>query len=743
MSNISSVYNSITRMTGLSGIDVDGMVSQLMLLERAKVDKVSQNRQLLLWKQEQYREITSSLQSFTSEYFNALKPSTDMRSSAIYNAFSIKYDGLDSNAYFSAVAGGGAKTGDYIIKNIQTALAANVTGTSASRGITGASLTSAQIDSISADLDNNRFYAEFNGQKVEISFSDSVNTITGLRDELQSKLDTAFGSNAIQVGIDTDKLTFTTNSTNTLKLSNTINGGYATIFGSDLSSGIKPMGMNSRFKISIGSDSEEFALTPGTTYTADQVKTTIQGMVDTRFGSGRIVVDIKDNKLTLGSTDPDVTVAASAAESGGLAALGLGGTNVSNRIDLDAHLYDIRDNFANTVTLTADTTDNDINFSINGQAFSFNSANTSLNDIMSQVNSNTAAGVKMSYDSLNDRFILDSKTTGAAAVIKASDTSGGLLGALSLTTSATGATGRDASITYNDGSLINGVNVDQVITRSTNSFTVNGINFNLKKDYTTGSVNLSVGSDPTKAVELIKGFVSKYNEVLDKINTKLSESREYSYLPLTDSQKEAMTEDDIKKWEEKAKSGLLSSDGILRSIATEMRSALNESVSGTGITLASIGIKSNSWVDKGKLYVDENKLKEALANNPDEVFSLFTKQSDKTYTQAVSDPTARAERNTENGLIYRLNDIIQDNIRTNTINSHRGALLEKAGATGDRSQFSNSLFDQISDYDDKIAEMNDELTAKENSYYDQFSRLETLINQMNSQSNWIAQQFSR
>jgi flagellar hook-associated protein 2 len=173
-----------------------------------------------------------------------------------------------------------------------------------------------------------------------------------------------------------------------------------------------------------------------------------------------------------------------------------------------------------------------------------------------------------------------------------------------------------------------------------------------------------------------------------------------------------------------------------------MRNALNDAVNGSGITLSSIGIKSSSWVDKGKLYIDEDKLKNALANNPDQVFSLFTKQSDVSYTQAVSDPAAKSERYSENGLIYRLNDIIQDNIRTNTINSHRGALLEKAGAVGDRSQYSNTIYDQISDYDDKIAEMNDELTAKENSYYDQFSKLETLISQMNNQSSWLAQQFS-
>jgi dipeptidyl aminopeptidase/acylaminoacyl peptidase len=70
------------------------------------------------------------------------------------------------------------------------------------------------------------------------------------------------------------------------------------------------------------------------------------------------------------------------------------------------------------------------------------------------------------------------------------------------------------------------------------------------------------------------------------------------------------------------------------------------------------------------------------------------------------------------------------------------AFLEKAGAVGDRSQYNNSLYHQISDYDERIDKLNDELISKENSYYSQFAQLETLINNMNSQSSWLSQQFS-
>jgi flagellar hook-associated protein 2 len=642
MSYINPIYNSITRMSGLSGLDVDGLVFSLMQLERARVDKVSQERQLLLWKQEQYREITSALQSFQNEYFNALKPLTDMRNRNIYNAFTVKYDGLDTNPYFTAVAGSGARVGEYTIKNIVTAKTAKVSGTAVTGEIIGNPLTTYAINAISSEANNNKIAVTFNGVKKEITIKDNPSDISDLANDLQGKLDAVFGSGKITVGVDAGRLTFSTDSTNTLLLE-------------------------------------------------------------------------------------------AVSENSGLAAIGFEGANTSNKINLSANIYDIRNNFKTPLQLTG--TEGDISFVINEQSFVFNSAETTLKEIMDAVNSNAEAGVRMSYDSLNDRFVLESKETGKAARITAFDLGGGLLGALSIT--ADNVEGRDASITYNDGET-----GDQVITRSTNTFTINGITFNLKKDYE-GATNVSVATDPEKAVELIKGFIDKYNELLDKINSKLLQERDYDYQPLTDTQKEAMTEDEIKKWEEKAKTGLLAGDTLLRSILSGLRNAVLETVEGTGISLASIGIKSSAWYDRGKLYIDEEKLRNALSENPEEVFSLFTRQSDISYNQAASDPSYRNERYRESGIIYRIYDVIQDNIRTTTINDRRGALLEKAGMAGDRSYYNNTLYSQISRYDEKIDRMNEELIMKENRYYLQFSRLETLISNMNMQSAWLSQQFMR
>ena len=733
MSYINNTYNSVTRMSGLSGLDVDSLVFQLMQVEKLKVNSVSQSRQTLVWKQEQYREITSSLQSFTNEYFNALKPSTDMRNSSIYNAFGMKYNGVDTNSYFTASAGSGAKAGSYTISNIITATTAKKYGSAAAGNLESSPLTSDGIIEISSAAGNNVFRVEFNGTSKDIVLSDGLTNIDELATELQSKLNSAFGANKVAVSIkEGNKISFETSGTNTLKFASTNNGGYGAIFSTDLSNGITLTESNNRFKITLGDDTKEFELNTGTYADTDAVVAALQSMVDDEgFGEGKITVKNVDNKVVLESVDTEVAVSASAAENGGLAAIGMKGANSSNKINMNAKIFDIKDSFA--IPLVVSGEGNDISFNINGQSFSFNSRTTSMNDIVAAVNTNSAAGVKMSYDSLNNEFMLETRKTGVTATISSGDSAGGLLGSLSLV--ATDVAGKDASITYDDG-----VNGPQTIERSTNNFSINGITFNLMKD-NAGPVELSVTSDTTKAVELIKGFVDKYNEVLDKINSKLSEKREYAYAPLTSDQKEAMTEEDIKQWEEKAKSGLLVNDSILRSIATNLRNAVVESVSGSGLSLSSIGIKSNSWVDKGKLYIDEEKLKNALSENPNEVFSLFSKQSDVLYSTAVTSASSKSERFKESGLIFRISDVIQDSIRTNTLGGHRGALLEKAGMAGDRSAFSNMLYSQISDYDDRISKLTDELILKENSYYNQFSKLEALINNMNTQSSWLSQQF--
>lgn len=303
--------------------------------------------------------------------------------------------------------------------------------------------------------------------------------------------------------------------------------------------------------------------------------------------------------------------------------------------------------------------------------------------------------------------------------------------------------GKDAKVTITEP---NGIAV--TIERAKNNFTLDGVNYTLNDKI--GEVNITLTSNPTKTFDKIKTFVDKYNEIIDKVNTKLFEKKQYDYKPLTDDQKKDMSEDDIKKWEEKAKGGLLSNDSMLSNMLYSMRNAFFEPVkdvsgSSIGISLSEIGItSSNDYSQRGKLVIDESKLKDALQNNGDKVAELFTRTS-TSFTSYSPNLTTdqRKKRTSEEGIFQRLSDILQDNLRTlRDNNGKKGLLLEKAGIKGDLSEFKNLLTEDIERRGKIIKEMTTKLAEKENRYYLQFSKLETAMQKLNDQSNWLTQQLS-
>lgn len=471
-------------------------------------------------------------------------------------------------------------------------------------------------------------------------------------------------------------------------------------------------------------------------YTRNELLSAIQSKLNAAFGSDKVMVSMDEttNKLRFEGISATDTVTTAKKENGGLEALGYEGSISSNKIDLTKKLSDIAAFFrTDLVAADGDGDTYDIEFTINGKTFGFKSSQT-LSEILNTVNGDSEAGVRISYDQLNDKFIVQSKSMGAASKVQISDVAGNgnLMAALGL--AGADATGSDATMTFDDGSGA------QIITRASNEFTLNGIAFNLKEN-SAGPIEVKISGDPTKTFELIKGFVDKYNEMISKLNTELNEERYRDYLPLTDEQKDAMNESDIKKWEEKVKSGLLRSDSLLRSLIDRTRETLYKSVEGVSKSLYSIGITTGTWDKKGMLVIDEAKLKDAIANSPDEVMNLFAKQSNIQYSPDMS-AEDRALRDSENGIANRIYDVFEDFIRTTRDSSgKKGLLLEKAGITGDISEFSSLISKEIQAKDLLIDTMLQKLIDKENNYYKKFTAMETALNKMNSQSAWLAQQF--
>ncbi|MBH5320625.1 flagellar filament capping protein FliD [Paenibacillus sp. GSMTC-2017] len=356
--------------------------------------------------------------------------------------------------------------------------------------------------------------------------------------------------------------------------------------------------------------------------------------------------------------------------------------------------------------------------------YNFNvTATTKVADLVSQMNSgmiNDGVGVK-----LNSSGQLEFSNSNAGTPITFSDVSGDIVMKLGLDntwikSSAINAKGLNAKVEFN------GIKAEY----NSNSFEIAGFNFTAKETTNT-AVNIGVSQDVDAVFERIKTFIGKYNTLIDDVNKELVEKKQRDFKPLTPEQREAMKEEDIKKWEEKAKMGMLSNDTLLSGALSTMRSSLSAFVGGIPDgqlkSLAEIGISSSnivgktisgSYSDKGKIYIDEKKLKQALTDNPEEVMAIFTKNG---ATEATD------------GIATRLHD------QTTTILKQ---ITDRAGTITSVDK-SFSLGKESLDITEQMKRLTARLADMETRYYKQFTAMEKHISKMNSQSSWLSQQFSQ
>ena len=470
------------------------------------------------------------------------------------------------------------------------------------------------------------------------------------------------------------------------------------------------------------------------TITIDETVTdlsSLQALVDKQVGGGKVLLSEDAGGCLNISEVADSGVYGISVSGGTTSALSdLGfalGDNLSNRLNKSDTLVQVSKKMADAFTFDGGGY---VNLTINGKAFAF-SATITLQEMMDKIN-DSDAGVTMKYDDMADTFSLISEKTGAGNTLSISETGSSFLTGARVTQYTEG---KDAVITL-DG---------QKITRSSNTITKDGITYKLLQESTEEQI-ISLSSDTDAVYDKIVNFINDYNKLVEDLNKKIDEEYDRGYPPLTSEQKEDMTDEEIEKWEEKAKTGLLRNDTTIQTLLTRMRQTVYSVVDGVGVTFTKIGITtSKNYEDKGKLVIDEKKLKEALEEDADSVMNLFCRSSTSypgLSTVRSLDSTQRSIRTAEEGITFRLFDILQDNISTYRNSADRkGTLIEMAGFAGDSSEFNNIINDNIDDYQDRIDEMLVKLEDKEEYYYNMFSVMESYINTMNSQLS-ILQYFS-
>ncbi|MGE5473235.1 MAG: flagellar filament capping protein FliD [Ignavibacteriales bacterium] len=359
----------------------------------------------------------------------------------------------------------------------------------------------------------------------------------------------------------------------------------------------------------------------------------LQSKIDNAFGSNNVEVAASGNKIIFKPKDstykPDMSVT-SAETNDALAQLNIA-SGTDYHINLDTKLEDVVLK-SGALSFTAE---GKLDFTINGETFQIEKSKT-INDLITTVNASSTADATLSYDSTLDKFVLKRDASGEGVTLNVSDNnSTNFLSRLGLVDAGALTTGQNAVIDFTGA---NGITMTD-LEMSSNNFTIQGINFNLLKADIGVQKTVTIAKDINTVYNNIKTFVDKYNEVLSQINTEYSEERDLDYQPLTEAERDEMSEEEIKKWEEKAKSGIIRSDTILNGLINDFRNTMSNPVTGlSGVltTLSSIGITTGDYSEGGKLYIDETKLKAALGENLEQVTSLFTAAPANLESQALS-----------------------------------------------------------------------------------------------------------
>ena len=372
-------------------------------------------------------------------------------------------------------------------------------------------------------------------------------------------------------------------------------------------------------------------------------------------------------------------------------------------------------------------------FKINGKLVGAFNKDTALETVLTSINGNADVGVTVNYSKTTNQFQFTAKESGASSRIDMGD---GLANALF------GGGKKDEGKDAIFSMMVNGQELDG-ISRSSNTFDVDGMSVSLKGTFgaygssnTLGkdnieaakadAVSFTASSDADKIVDAIKSMVEDYNAMVTEIKNAYStmpqqKSNGKYYEPLTEEDKADMSESSIKAYEEKAKQGLLFADRDLSALYSQLTSAI--SMSGKdGADLKAIGITSNYSNGLTTLSLNEEKLRAALETDPDKVRDVFSKSV--------------ASGSSSNGLMQALKSPLDMYSKTQ---GTKGILVQKAGSTlAPSTLYKNTLQNKLDDIDTQIEKWQDKMADQVDRYTSKFTALEKLISQMNSQSSALA-----
>ena len=278
-------------------------------------------------------------------------------------------------------------------------------------------------------------------------------------------------------------------------------------------------------------------------------------------------------------------------------------------------------------------------------------------------------------------------------------------------TGATKVSGQDARITLNGAEF----------TGSTNVFEINGLTFTALNETKAGEdITVTTEDDVDGIYDMVKSFLKEYNSIINEMDKLYNAESAKGYEPLTDDEKEAMSDSEVEKYETKIKDALLRRDSNLSTVSSALKEIMSGSVdvNGKSMYLSDFGIETLGYFEaadneKNAYHIagdpdDANTsgksdvLKSMISNDPDTVISFFSSLSKNLYT--------------------KMSDL------SKSVDGYRsyGSFYDDKKMTSD-----------YNDYKTKISELEEKLNDYEDKWYSKFSKMETALAKLQSNSSAV------
>ncbi len=784
-----------------SGLDTESIISAMMTSYQTKIDNQNKKLTKLQWQQEAYQDVTKKLTEFQNKYFDVLKRDSYLMGSSTFNKYKtdISSTGTSTNG-LTVTTASGAIEGTHKLKVNQVAKASTVKGNEITpanfkldvdKAIKSAKFTdttddngvttrkydfslSVQVGGVTKTID---FAAE-----AEVGADGNVDADAlkqNMLDSLNTELQAGFGYSGRSgdnaegaVDADTNKEWFLQAGMNADGGFEFLIGGNASVTVSEnvgnfgladpaakvsLSMGSAVTGTNSvcvevggvaktvsfegvsstyystrnqdgneaildefnklkeaafrkEYKLSDTAKIDKNALEKYSyselQAAKDKNSAAMAEALNDAFKAEGVTFKLDDGTLTAKKDGKAAEFTLQAVEGG---TLGLAKASASNKITSKTTLEDMG---------IAPNSDGKYALKINGVEIEVGE-NSTVNDLVAAVNKSDA-GVTMSYSALTNSFTIEAKELGGAGAIEIEGTD--FTKALGLTDDS----GEEVNFTLGHNAIIE-LDGEEVYLND-NSYTLDGVTFSFNNDIELGetfTVGVTKSYDDVK--QTIKDFIKDYNQLIDDVyehigNKPKTDSSDNRYEPLSDAEKEGMSEEEIEKWEEAAKIGVIYNDSTVAGIMSKLRTAMYNSVEladGSKIGMYSIGIKtSDDYNDHGKLEIDEERFDEMFEKNADAIVSLFT--------------------DSNKGIMKQLDTVLDGAVKaTGTVNN-RGSLIRKAGLENSTTIMDSTIFKEMERITDRIADLQNRYNAREDYWWSVFTNLESMMSDLNSQSNYMA-----